>query len=261
MTAKQKMSKVRVAVGLLLLLPSPLLAQAQKAGAASQSVHSALCPLVEAAARANALPVNFFARLIWAESRFRPDTVGPLTSRGERAEGIAQFMPYTALEQHVDEPFDAGRALQASGKFLASLRQEFGNLGLAAAAYNAGPQRVRDFVTGVRGLPKETRNYVQTITGRSVEDWKGVRSDDATVASPATQAPITCDDIVAALERDSEESASTAAEQRRVPSWCGGLRHPDIKICGPVHLGKSGKLPNSRVNPNGHLPKLKASLR
>jgi hypothetical protein len=254
------LSKVRFAFALLLLLSPPPEAKAQKASAPSESVHSAVCPLVEAAARDNALPVDFFARLIWAESRFRPDAIGPLTSRGQRAEGIAQFMPYTALEQHVDAPFDPGRALQASGKFLASLRQEFGNLGLAAAAYNAGPQRVRDFVAGLRGLPRETRNYVQTITGRSVEDWKDVRSDDATAPSPAIAAPITCDDIVAALTRDSEQSASAAAEERRVPSWCRGLRHPSVQMCGSVHLGKSGKSPTSRVNPNGHLPKVRASL-
>ena len=52
-----------------------------------------ICLMVEAAARANNLPAEFFARIIWQESRFQSDAVGPMTRRGTRAQGIAQFMP------------------------------------------------------------------------------------------------------------------------------------------------------------------------
>ena len=55
----------------------------------------AICLMVESAARANDLPLEFFARLIWQESRFQADAVGPTTRSGERAQGIAQFMPGT----------------------------------------------------------------------------------------------------------------------------------------------------------------------
>jgi len=54
---------------------------------------------------------------------------------------------------------------------LRGLRDEFGNLGLAAAAYNAGSGRVRDWLGGRRPLPQETRAYVRLVTGRSVEEW------------------------------------------------------------------------------------------
>jgi soluble lytic murein transglycosylase-like protein len=54
---------------------------------------------------------------------------------------------------------------------LAELVEQFGNLGLAAAAYNAGPKRVQDWVARKRGLPAETRKYVQSITGRAAEHW------------------------------------------------------------------------------------------
>ncbi|MBE7199491.1 MAG: transglycosylase SLT domain-containing protein, partial [Parafilimonas terrae] len=47
----------------------------------------------------------------------------------------------------------------------------FGNLGLAAAAYNAGPGRVERWLAGASGMPQETRDYVQIITGRAVEEW------------------------------------------------------------------------------------------
>ena len=52
----------------------------------------AMCLMIESAAKANDLPLEFFARVIWQESRLQSDAVGPLTRRGERALGIAQFM-------------------------------------------------------------------------------------------------------------------------------------------------------------------------
>src|ERR1700752_4808479 len=154
----------------VLALPSRCFAQT--AGPLGQAVaDSALCPMIQSVARLNALPVDFFARLIWQESRFRPDAIGPITSSGQRAQGIAQFMPGTASERGLLDPLNPVQALPKSAEFLAELREQFGNLGLAAAAYNAGPQRVRDFLAGVRDLPLETRNYVSAITGHAVEDW------------------------------------------------------------------------------------------
>src|SRR5260370_20319205 len=111
-----------------------------------------VCLMIESAARANALPLDFFARIIWQESRFQPDVVGPLTRSGNRAQGIAQFMPGTAAERGLLDPFNPVEALPKSAEFLAELRSRFGNLGLAAAAYNAGPRRVHDYILGARGL-------------------------------------------------------------------------------------------------------------
>lgn len=139
--------------------------------AAAAGRGESICLMVEAAARANALPVDFFARVIWQESRFQPEVVGPKTRSGERAQGIAQFMPGTAAERRLLDPFNPVEALPKSAEFLADLRDQFGNLGLAAAAYNAGPRRVRDFIAGTRSLPAETRNYVLAVTGAPVDDW------------------------------------------------------------------------------------------
>src|SRR5262249_30233869 len=113
--------------------------------AASADVRDSVCLMIESAARANNLPLEFFARVIWQESRFRPDVVGPVTRSGQRAQGIAQFMPGTASERGLFDPFDPVQALPKAAEFLADLRRQFGNLGLAAAAYNAGPGRVRDW--------------------------------------------------------------------------------------------------------------------
>jgi soluble lytic murein transglycosylase-like protein len=113
----------------------------------------------------------------------RPDAVGPVTRSGKRAQGIAQFMPATAAERVLLDAFDPTQALPKSAEFLRELRARFGNLGLAAAAYNAGPQRVQDWLAGKRGLPSETLAYVRSVTGHSAEEWK--KADARTVTIPA----------------------------------------------------------------------------
>ena len=112
----------------------------------------AMCLMIESAAKASNLPLEFFARVIWQESRFQPDAVGPVTRSGDRAQGIAQFMPGTANERGLLDPFNPVQALPKSAEFLDELRQQFGNLGLAAAAYNAGPRRVQEWLAGIIGL-------------------------------------------------------------------------------------------------------------
>ena len=99
------------------------------------TTQTSICLMLESAARAYELPLEFFARLIWRESRFRAGVVGPKTRSGKRAQGIAQFMPATAAERGLLDPFDPVQALPKSAEFLQELRRRFGNLGLAAAAY------------------------------------------------------------------------------------------------------------------------------
>ena len=125
-----------------------------------------ICRTLEQAAAENGLPVEFFARVIWQESRFNAGAVSP-----KGASGIAQFMPQTATWHGLAEPFDPIEALRHSAGYLRELRDRFGNLGLAAAGYNAGPGRVREWLAGHRMLPNETRNYVAIITGWTADEW------------------------------------------------------------------------------------------
>ena len=159
-------------------------------------LRESVCLMIEASARAHNLPLEFFARVIWQESRFQPGVVGPRTRSGERAQGIAQFMPRTAAERGLLDPFDPVQALPKSAEFLRELADQFGNLGLAAAAYNAGPQRVRDWLSGRRTLPTETHNYVQAITGLSADEW--AKSGKREPVQPARP---NCTQLMALLHR------------------------------------------------------------
>jgi hypothetical protein len=125
-----------------------------------------LCNAIVAVARANDLPVPFFANLIWQESNFHLGSISPAG-----ALGIAQFMPETAADHGLINPFEPIHALFSAGKLLRKLRAQYGNLGLAAAAYNAGPQRVNAWLAEHRTLPGETRAYVVRITGQTADRW------------------------------------------------------------------------------------------
>lgn len=175
--------------------------QSPAASAATAKISSAMdsiCLILESAAAANGLPLEFFARVIWQESRFQPDAVGPVTRSGHRAQGIAQFMPYTADERGLLDPFNPVAALPKAAEFLSELRSEFGNLGLAAAAYNAGPRRVRDYIAGRGGMPGETRHYVRAITGRTVDDWVSLRNQGE---KDVIARPTSCRQLAALLTR------------------------------------------------------------
>ena len=161
----------------LLLASGPARAAAE---GATETVEQALCRLIEGSARARGLPVPFLTRLIWRESAFRVGAVSPVG-----AQGVAQFMPGTARERGLADPFDPEQAIPHAAHLLADLNRQFGNLGLAAAAYNGGPGRVSAWLAGTGGLPTETRNYVLAITGSPAEAWR----PGATIEMPEGEAP------------------------------------------------------------------------
>jgi hypothetical protein len=177
---------------------------------------STICQMVASAAAANGLPFEFFARVIWQESRFRSDIVGPITRTGQRAQGIAQFMPMTAAERLLHDPFDPVQALPKSAEFLRELRAQFGNLGLAAAAYNAGPQRVRDWLAGKRTLPSETQIYVRNVTGRSAQEWARPDQKSLTVTIPTE---MSCAEIQTAKLVAKPQSPSAVVQPKPMSDW------------------------------------------
>jgi hypothetical protein len=181
--------------------------QAQQTSAGRESADSGeLCNAIAAAAAENAIPIPFFTRLIWQESRFKTYAV----SRAG-AQGIAQFMPRTAAWRGLDDPFDPMAALPESAEFLRELRRQLGNLGLAAAAYNAGPGRVREWLSGRASLPRETRAYVRIVTGRTVDEWA---KSDADSVEPGEVKDIPCSDmaklVIAAYPRPKPDGAKRA---------------------------------------------------
>ncbi len=156
--------------------PAP---QPDKPGAKKVVTSEDICRAVEQSAAESDLPVEFFARVIWQESRFNA-----LAVSHKGAQGIAQFMPSTAEYRGLGNPFDPIESLHFAAGYLRDLRNRYGNLGLAAASYNAGPGRVGEWLAGRKALPSETRNYVAIITGWTADEWKSAnppKTPDTTI--------------------------------------------------------------------------------
>jgi hypothetical protein len=179
--------------------------------AEGETIDQALCRMIEGAATAHRLPVDFFTRLIWQESSFRPGVTS-----GAGAQGVAQFMPGTAQGRGLSDPFDPEQAIPKSAELLADLRSRFGNLGLAAAAYNGGPARVEAWLASRGSLPGETRNYVLLITGRTAEDWASAARAEAAADNPPTRCLI----LVAAFRR--------GADRRMIEAYAGPIEDSPI---------------------------------
>jgi hypothetical protein len=158
----------------------PSYSRANEAEPATDNALATLCGIVETSAKAEGLPVDFFTRLIWRESAFQPGAVSPAG-----AMGVAQFMPRTASERGLADPFDPASAIPASAKLLADLARRFGNLGLAAAAYNAGPNALANWLDGHGVMPFETQDYVLAITGHDIEEWRSDKPPPSASPEPA----------------------------------------------------------------------------
>lgn len=91
-------------------------------------------PLAISAATNAGVSPDIFASLIQSESDFNPMALGKPTSSGQ-ALGIAQFMPPTALQYGVSNPFDAQSALDGSARMLSELVNKFGNYRDAISYY------------------------------------------------------------------------------------------------------------------------------
>jgi hypothetical protein len=172
-------------IGVLLLVARPAAAGAASGSPLSDAqpeLPQLLCRMVDDAAADNRLPAAFLTRILWQESRFHSDATSPVG-----AAGVAQFMPQTAAERGLADPRSPGPAIAQAARLLADLATRFGNLGLAAAGYNAGAGRVVKWLRGQSELPAETRLYVAAVTGRPAEEWAragGVLSGGATDAGP-----------------------------------------------------------------------------
>lgn len=107
------------------------------------------------------LPSGLLARLLYQESRYRPEIIDGSKRSSAGAVGIAQFMPATARDLGID-PTNPYQSIDAAGKYLRRLYDSTGSWSDALAAYNWGIGNVQR--KGLAAAPTETQNYVSQIT-------------------------------------------------------------------------------------------------
>jgi len=134
--------------------------------------------LIRVSAAKYSLDPLLLANVMAAESNFNPRAV----SR-KNAQGLMQLMPETSSRLLVKNPFDPAQNIDGGAAYLKQMLNRFeGNVELALAAYNAGPDRVIQY----GGIPpfRETQDYVRRITKRVSE---GVSPSGIPAGTPTVQ--------------------------------------------------------------------------
>ncbi|MBA70973.1 MAG: lytic transglycosylase [Rhizobiales bacterium] len=144
------------------LFALPAFAQVEKAGNVDR-----LCALIAEQADIHGLPEAFLARLLFSASAFDPAYVSPTG-----AAGVAKFNAAVAESGGLSDPSDIETAVPAAARRLSALTERLGNLGLAAAAYQAGEKPVRRWMDGDGYLPASTVFFVQQLTGKGPEAFR-----------------------------------------------------------------------------------------
>ena len=146
---------------------------------------------------------------------------GQLITSGAGAMGLMQVMPatYDELRQQYnlgDDPFDPHNNIMAGAAYMREMYDIYGSPGFLAA-YNAGPNRLDDYLSNNRPLPDETRRYVAMIGPNIVGVYP-----DRSLAGRAIRHE-------RAADRISRRACAMAVRAVRQPVWrrwraCAGAR-------------------------------------
>lgn len=140
--------------------------------------------LIQSVSAKSGVPEPVLNGVIKTESNYNQDAF----NKKSGAAGAAQFMPGTAKQYGVN-PWNAESSVHGAGAYLSDLHKQFGNWGLAVAAYNWGPGNVQKWLRGgadPAAMPKETQNYVQSVLGHPIESLTG-QGGEQLLQQPAQQ--------------------------------------------------------------------------
>lgn len=157
---RRRRPALAVLVALACACPAPALAQSRVALAQPQRID--IAAHVREASRRFGIPEHWIYAVIRIESAGRTRAV---SSAG--AMGLMQLMPGTWARQRArfalgSDPFDPRDNIMAGTSYLREMYDRYGAAGFLAA-YNAGPGRYEDWLSGRRTLPLETRRYLARV--------------------------------------------------------------------------------------------------
>ncbi|MDR0621729.1 MAG: lytic transglycosylase domain-containing protein [Deltaproteobacteria bacterium] len=116
-----------------------------------------IMPYIQKASNTYKVDQALITAVIRSESAFDPNAVSWVGARG-----LMQLMPNTARMMGVKDSFDPEQNIMGGTRYLRMMLNRFnGDVILAVAAYNCGPERV----ARVMAVPniRETKNYVRTV--------------------------------------------------------------------------------------------------
>lgn len=152
-----------LALAMTCLLSVPALSELAQKTVANANIRYE--SIVAAAADRFAIPAAWIRAVIDVESHGDPRALSP-----KGAIGLMQVMPKTYEELRSRyalgaDPYDPHDNIMAGAAYLRELYDRFGVSGFLAA-YNAGPERYREYLTRDRPLPLETQAYIAQLALR-----------------------------------------------------------------------------------------------
>jgi hypothetical protein len=125
-------------------------------------------PYIHEAGARFAVPERWIRAVMHQESGGHEYLNGQPITSDAGATGLMQVMPATYAELRDrynlgDDPYNPHDNIMAGTAYIREMYDQFGSPAFLAA-YNAGPQRVADYMAGRSNLPNETVNYLASIT-------------------------------------------------------------------------------------------------
>lgn len=143
-------------------VPAHAIIPEQKSGWALPPSAEPYLHVINQATREHKLPPKLLARVLYQESRFRPDIINGTVKSSAGAVGIAQIVPKWHPNVNPLNPVDS---IHYAAQYLESLYKRFGHWGDALAAYNWGQGNLSRYKKGeIDSMPRETVNYVNEIS-------------------------------------------------------------------------------------------------
>ena len=186
-------------------------------------------PYVVAASSRFDVPQSWIRSVIHVESGGQEYINGQLVTSGPGAMGLMQLMPETYQELQAqyglgNDPYNPRDNILAGTAYLREMYDLFGSPGFLAA-YNAGPQRLNEYLTDGRPLPSETTHYLAMIEPHIQGDMPGGRSSADQFAMNSMTAPSAAAYNGGSGSYDSNSLANTGGGLVGSPGYLGGGSH------------------------------------
>jgi hypothetical protein len=215
-------------------------------------------PYIHEAANRFSVPERWVRAVMHQESGGQAYLNGqPITSDAGAA-GLMQVMPATYAELRDrynlgNDPYNPHDNIMAGTAYIREMYDKYGSPAFLAA-YNAGPQRVDDYMAGRSGLPNETVNYLAAITPHLGNDVP--MSGPLAVYADAGGAPLAPDPVpqayatapIARCWRDPDAAYDPDAPCRAAPRQRVAAYRPPLPPSVPA--GTCWHDPNAAYDPS-----------